>query len=167
MNERIKELRKTLGLTLKEFGEKLCVSDAAISRIEKGNRNLTDQMFKTICREFNVNEDWLRNGEGDMFVQMSRDEEIASFINSVDGCNDSFKKRFIKMLSSLNESEWEVLEKVATELSQAHVDTDANNSSSAPDKNNNPIPIRAAHMKPGATQEQIDADDAIMESEDF
>lgn len=67
MNERIKELRKSLGLTMEKFGERLGVTKVAISNIEKGNRNVTDQMFKFICREFNVNENWLRTGEGSMF----------------------------------------------------------------------------------------------------
>ena len=65
--ERIKEIRKTLGLTLEKFGEKLGVTKTAISRIEKGERGLTEQMTKSICREFNVNEAWLRTGEGNMF----------------------------------------------------------------------------------------------------
>ena len=67
MNERIKELRKTLGLTLEKFGERLGVSKVAISLIENGKNALTDQMFKSICREFNVNENWLRTGNGEMF----------------------------------------------------------------------------------------------------
>ena len=67
MNERIRELRKSLGLTLKEFSRRLGVTDAAISRIEKGNRGITDQMVKSICREFDVDEKWLRTGDGKMF----------------------------------------------------------------------------------------------------
>lgn len=65
--ERVKEIRKTIGLTLEKFGEKVGVGKTAISNIEKGNRNLTDQMAKSICREFNVNETWLRTGKGEMF----------------------------------------------------------------------------------------------------
>ena len=57
--ERVKEIRKTLNLTLEKFGEKLGVGKTAISNIEKGNRNLTDQMAKAICREYNVNYDYL------------------------------------------------------------------------------------------------------------
>lgn len=65
--ERIKEVRKTLGLTLEKFGEKLGVGKAAISAIENGSRNLTEQMTKSICREYRVDYDWLVYGEGDMF----------------------------------------------------------------------------------------------------
>ena len=65
--ERVKEIRKELDLTLEKFGEKLGVTIVAISNIEKGNRNLTDQMAKSICREYNANYDYLMYGEGEMF----------------------------------------------------------------------------------------------------
>lgn len=68
MNERIKQLRKALGLTLEKFGERIGVSRSAMGNIENGVRGVTDQMFKSICREFNVNENWLRTGEGEMFA---------------------------------------------------------------------------------------------------
>ena len=117
MNERIRQLRKSLGLTLEEFGAKVGVTKTAVSRLENGERNLTDQMFLSICREWNVNEEWLRTGEGDMFVEMTRDEQIASFIGSIQAnVDDSFKKRFISMLSTLDEPEWELLEKMALKL---------------------------------------------------
>lgn len=69
MNERIKELRDALGITLEEFGSRLGVTRTAISRLERGNRGVTDQMTISICREFGVNEHWLRTGEGEMFKQ--------------------------------------------------------------------------------------------------
>lgn len=72
--ERVKEVRKVLNLTLDKFGEKLGVTKTTISRIEKGVNNLTDQMAKGICREYNVNEEWLRNGTGDMFAPEPSDE---------------------------------------------------------------------------------------------
>ncbi len=67
MNERVKELRKALGLTLDKFGARLGVGKTAISKIEKGENNLTDQMFLSICREYNVNPGWLETGNGPMF----------------------------------------------------------------------------------------------------
>lgn len=74
MKERVKELRKKLGLTLEKFGEKLGVTKQTVSRIENGVNSLTDQMFKSICREFNVSEEWLRTGNGDMFNPSPLDE---------------------------------------------------------------------------------------------
>lgn len=67
MNERLKQLREELGLSGAKFGEKIGIGRNAISRIETGKNSLTEQNIKSICREFNVNEDWLRNGEGEMF----------------------------------------------------------------------------------------------------
>lgn len=65
--ERVKEVRKALGLTLDKFGEKVGVKKQTVSRIENGVNNVTDQMVLSICREFNVNYDFLMNGEGEMF----------------------------------------------------------------------------------------------------
>ncbi len=65
--ERIKSIRKTLGLTLEKFGDRLGVTKVAVSNIEKGNRNLTEQMAKSICREYNVNYDYLIAGTGEPF----------------------------------------------------------------------------------------------------
>lgn len=79
MNERIKELRKTLGLTLEKFGSNLGVTKTAIYNIENGNRKLTDQMFISICREFNVNENWLRTGDGDMFIELPEEDEYFKY----------------------------------------------------------------------------------------
>lgn len=69
-SERIKEIRKTLNLTLEKFGEKLGVKKNTVSQIENGRNSLTEQMAKAICREFNVNYDYLVNGEGDMFSSL-------------------------------------------------------------------------------------------------
>lgn len=81
--ERVKEIRKDLRLTLEQFGERLGVTKVAISNIEKGNRNLTEQMAKSICREFNVNEAWLRTGEGEMFQDVLPDDEVAAAVSEV------------------------------------------------------------------------------------
>lgn len=70
--EQIKAIRKELGLTLEKFGEKLGVTKATISRIEKGVNNLTDQMARSICREYNVDYDYLMYGEGDMFTDLPK-----------------------------------------------------------------------------------------------
>lgn len=70
--ERVKQLRMELNLTLEQFGERLGVTKTAISYIEKGNRNLTEQMIKAICREFHVNYDWLVYGDGEMFSELPK-----------------------------------------------------------------------------------------------
>ena len=72
MNDRVKELRAALSLTSEAFGARLGVTKAAISKIENGSRSVTDQMVLSICREFNVNEAWLRSGQGSMLRQDSQ-----------------------------------------------------------------------------------------------
>lgn len=112
--ERVKTVRKSLGLTLEKFGEKLGVQKNAISAIENGRNSLTDQMIKSICREYGVREEWLRSGEGEPFGAQTRNQEIQAFINDVLAEEDeSRRKRFIYALSRLDLSGWEVLEKLA------------------------------------------------------
>lgn len=108
--ERVKELRKTLGLTLEKFGQPLGVKKNAISQIEKGRNGLTEQITKGICREFNVNEDWLRNGTGEMFIQLDEDEQISSFFHDLlQEENGSFKRQFVTALSHLDDNGWNLL----------------------------------------------------------
>ena len=117
MNERIKDLRKALGLTLEKFGDALGVTKTAISRLESGERGVTEQMFKSICREFDVNEEWLRTGEGEMFKELSRSEKIAVFLTDVlKDEDDSFRKQFIEAFSELDLNDWKVLEGICNNI---------------------------------------------------
>lgn len=116
-NERVKVIRKTLRLTMEKFGKQLGVTKGAISRIERGVNGLTEQMLKSICREFDVNEDWLRTGEGEMFLPVSRERKLARLTkNILNEESTSFKNRFISMLAGLTEEEWGFLERKAKEL---------------------------------------------------
>lgn len=116
MNERIKELRKALGLTLEKFGAALGVQKSAVSKWERGENSVPEQMFKSICREFNVSEDWLRTGEGEMYVPRTRNQEIVAFANQVMVEEDeSFRKRFVTALSKASPEFWKELEKVLDE----------------------------------------------------
>lgn len=120
--ERVKEIRKTLGLTLEKFGEKLGVGKTSISKIEKQQVRLTDQMAKSICREFDVNEEWLRTGVGDMFLPTNRSADIAKLTKELlNEEDDSFKNRFVSMLAHLSVEEWEFLEQKAKELCSANI----------------------------------------------
>lgn len=104
-------------MTQQKFADKLGVKRNTVGQWECGINAITDQVITSICREFNVNEDWLRTGQGEMFIKQTRDEQIASFIGSIQATeDDSFKKRFISMLSALDETEWEVLEKMVIML---------------------------------------------------
>lgn len=119
MNERLKELRAHLGITLEEFGKKIGVTRSAVGRLEKGERNLTEQTVLSICREFNVNEDWLRYGEGEMFEPRTRSEIIAQFAGELMKEEDSsFRKQLVEILAELNLQEWELLEGIAKKLAK-------------------------------------------------
>lgn len=94
--ERIREVRNTLGLTLEKFGDRLGVTKVAISNIEKGNRNLTEQMTKAICREFNVDYMWLTTGDGEMFID--NDDDFIERIDRIMAGEDDARKNLFKAL---------------------------------------------------------------------
>lgn len=96
MNERIKELREVLKLSGEKFGEKLGVGKTAISRLENGSNNVTSQMIKSICREFNVNEEWLKYGTGDMFN--SAEDSIAECVGELLTTHDDALYNMIKSI---------------------------------------------------------------------
>lgn len=111
MGERIKELRKSLKMTQQEFADRLNIQRGSIASYETGRISPSNATISLICKELNVSEDWLRNGEGDMYIPMTRDEEIASFIGSVQAdVDDTFKKRFISALAKLSTEEWKAIE---------------------------------------------------------
>lgn len=117
MNERIRILRKTLGLTAEKFGAKVGVKRNTVSQWENGVNAVTEQMLKSICREYNVNEEWLRDGKGEMFEKLDRNADIARLTKKMlNEESNSFKNRLISILSNLSEDEWESLEKRMREL---------------------------------------------------
>lgn len=117
MSERLKILRKELGMTQQEFAEQLGVKRNTVGQWECGINALTKQVIISICRNFDVNECWLRTGTGEIFVHQTDDEQLASFIVKIlANKSTSFKRKFISMLSVLNESDWDVLEKMVTLL---------------------------------------------------
>lgn len=119
MKERLKKLRKTLDLTQQEFADKLKVPRNTIGGYEVGKSNPSDAAVNNICNIFNVNEDWLRTGNGEMFIELTRDEQIEHFVgDALKSEDDSFKKKFISMLAALDESDWEVLQKMVELLQQ-------------------------------------------------
>ena len=102
---------------MEKFGYSLGVGKTAISKIEGNERNLTDQMFLSICRVYNVNEEWLRSGAGEMFVPMTRDEQIEEFFGDVlRDEEDDFRRRLISVLAKLTPDEWSLLEEKLKEI---------------------------------------------------
>ena len=112
MNERIKQIRKALHLSQDDFGKKLGVTRGVITNIELNKTEPKPLFIKLICETFEVNENWVVNGTGEMFIQKSRSDTIADFFADVlKEEDDSFKRRFVEMLASLSVEEWKLLEK--------------------------------------------------------
>lgn len=118
MNERIKELRKALGLTQQEFAEQLGVKRNTIAQYETGRNSPIDAIITSICREFGVNESWLRTGKGEMLMNLDKQKKIAAFLGDLMRSEEesSFKIQLIEMLSEMGPDEWALLEKMARRL---------------------------------------------------
>lgn len=115
MNNRIVQLRKRRGWTQDKFAEEMGISKNYVSLIENGKKVPGDRLVSDICKEFGVNEEWLRNGIGDMF--RSKSKEIGAFANEVMELTDeSFKKRFVSALGRLDAEDWKHLEEIANKL---------------------------------------------------
>lgn len=108
MNERLKELRKTLKLTQQEFADKLNIKRGAIANYEIGRNEPIDAVISLICREFNVNEEWLRNGTGDMFLEAEENSIIAKATMLL-GEKDPLFEAFIDTYSKLTPKNRELL----------------------------------------------------------
>ena len=109
MNSRIAAVRKAVGIPQREFSERIGLSRNFVSLVETGERTPSDRTVSDICREFNVNETWLRTGEGEMFVQLSRDEQIAKFVGEVmRNADGDFKRSVILALSEMPDECWDV-----------------------------------------------------------
>lgn len=111
LKERLKKLRKSLDMTQQAFADKIGMKQNTIAQYEMGRTVPSDAIIFSICREFNVNEQWLRDGTGDMFVEIPRDEQISTFIGDLlKDEEDSFKRRLISGLCGLDDNGWKVLE---------------------------------------------------------
>lgn len=109
-NERVKEIRKTLGLTLEKFGERIGVTRGSMSNIENGNRNLTEQMTKSICREFSVDYMWLTTGEGEMFIDT--DDDFIERIDRIMAGEDEARKNLFKFMLELSDEDIAALDRL-------------------------------------------------------
>ena len=116
MNKRFVEIRKHLKLTQDEFGKRLGTSRDAIANIEYGRVEPSQMIIKLTCKEFGVDEIWLRTGVGEMFSAGSRDEQVAAFFMGALSGDDQFKKAFVSALASLDETAWEKLRDFAEKL---------------------------------------------------
>lgn len=116
VNKRIRELRKKLDLTQKEFAEKIGLKQNAISYMEKDNATVTEQNIKTICSQFNVNENWLRAGEGKMFLENQKKQR--EFFEIFDGLSPALQDYLLKTAKDLLDTQSKI--KTSGDNSQEH-----------------------------------------------
>ena len=118
MKDRIKAIRKYYDLTQTEFGDRIGVKGNTITNYENDLRNPSDAIIVSICREFNVNEEWLRTGNGEMFQPITKNDEISKLFGEVlKENNDDFKRRLISALAKLDDVGWEKLENLIDNIS--------------------------------------------------
>lgn len=119
MNERLKELRKSLNLTQQAFADRIGIARGNIGAYEVGKNAPSDAVISLICKEFNVNEEWMRYGTGDMFAHLNRQQKIAQFSADLFRSEEeSFKSRLIMALAELDEEDWVVLERIAKKIAK-------------------------------------------------
>ena len=119
MNERIKQLRKVLNLSQESFSSKLNISRSHFAMIENGSKNITDRVFSDICRVFNVNEEWLINGTGEMFAPTFNDklDQLASEYN-FSKLEYTFFSSYLKLDEKKREAVTEFLESIVKQGSE-------------------------------------------------
>ena len=121
MNKRIKKIRQNAGTTQREFADRIGVSRNTIAAYETDARVPIDAIIVSICREFNVNEDWLRTGLGNMYAEVNPDIQLSKALGSLLREEaGSFKKQLILSLLELNQKEWDTLEKLITSVTKKY-----------------------------------------------
>ena len=117
MKDRIKAVRKAAGLTQQEFAESLGLKQNTVATYEIGRLLPSDRTITDICRNYNVDETWLRTGAGEMFRPRSREDEIASFMAGLlSGEGTEFQRRLVSVLARLSTEEWAKIEQKAREI---------------------------------------------------
>lgn len=117
ISSRISAIIRSSGLTKTAFSKKIGLSQPFVSQLASGDASPSDRTIVDICREFGVSEHWLRTGEGEMFVRLSREEEITKFAMSIVRNPDSeFQRRFISVLAQLTPEQWQLMEQMAHQL---------------------------------------------------
>lgn len=116
LGSRIEKLIEMVGCKKTEFAERIGITPAYVSQICSGVRKPSDRVIKDICREYNVNKEWLLKENGQPFRQMSKQDEISAFMGDLLKSNPDFRHRLILVLSRMQPEEWDLLEKKINEL---------------------------------------------------
>lgn len=123
--ERIREVRKALGLTLEKFGEKIGMKKNSVSQLENGKNSVTEQVVKAICREYNVDYMWLTTGEGEMFIDS--DDDFIERIDRIMAGEDEARKSLFKFMLELSDEDIAALDRLmkkAIEFTQNNKEKD-------------------------------------------
>lgn len=119
MNYRIREIRKDNNLTQTEFGERIGVKGNTITGYENGTRIPSDAIILSICREFNVNEDWLRTGQGEKYLRLSRKETVAAYVGKILGGKVTpMEETLIEFMAETSPQEWEELARIINRFTE-------------------------------------------------
>lgn len=118
LSGRITFVVKSSNLNQTQFATRISISQQYLSQICNGRKIPSDRTITDICREFNVNEIWLRTGEGDPFQEESRQEQIMKFAAQTIKGSDEFRKQFVSMLAKLDVEDWEALAKIFKKLAE-------------------------------------------------
>lgn len=113
---RLSVLIDTLGLKKVSFAERIKVDQSYVTQLTSGKRNPSDRLVAAICREFHVNETWLCNGEGEMFTETAKEDQLFAFMGDVMHGSPDFRRHLISVLARMTPEEWALLEKKAWEL---------------------------------------------------
>lgn len=118
MKDRLRDLRKSLNMTQQEFADRISISRSALATYESGRNPPIDAVISLICREFNVNEAWLRFGDGEMFRERGRHQAIAEYFADLVRDSDSFQAQFISVLARNKDNAlfWQGFEKIIEDL---------------------------------------------------
>lgn len=118
MKDRIQMLILATNTNKTDFAKKLNISQPYVSQLCSGAKIPSDRTITDICRVFSVNEEWLRTGNGEMFVKKTPNEEIAAFVGDALSGSPDFRQRFLSVLSRMTPDEWRILESKVLELAE-------------------------------------------------
>lgn len=123
MKDRIKKIRTMFDLTQQEFAEKIGIKQNTVAQYEMGRNVPIDSVISLICLKFDINEHWLRTGQGDIKTQRTRNQVITDFVGDLINEPESFKTRLIEGLAKLETSDWEDIERIVLKLTNEKADT--------------------------------------------
>lgn len=118
MKDRIRKIRKNSGLTQEKFAEKLGIKQNTVASYEMGRIGVSDSVIISICREFGVNENWLRTGNGEIYK--TTEDKLSTYLAKIAKGNDDFIKDIIEVYMEVDESSRQALKEIAKRMIDKH-----------------------------------------------